>query len=271
MGYELRATVMQLDRYKSKQFVGFIDPRFDCDDLRLLLEEPSGVGRFEGAEQIPTRPGRVVYRITIESQRGPCTVYTHLLMNTRLRETLRPPQAYTVLRTGRKMLTYGLPTSRVLAAVRPRWMPLNRTSFVVTLEIPDAVPLSRLEPDEFGGRIGGFKKLHLIRQIATQTAWMHAHGFYHKDLIAQNILVARRRSTPVIWFVGLGRAGIAYYRPPFFRQWRWASDLLALMKSDVRAINERDRVVFLETYLRALGPERGADLVKRILLRRLKE
>ena len=262
---------MELERYRSKRFVGYIDPQFDCDDLRLLLQDPNEIPKFEGAERIPTRPGRVVYRITIESQRGPCLVYTHLLMNTRLRETFRPPQAFTVLRTGRRMLSYGLPTSRVLAAVRPRWMPLNRTSFVVTLAIPDAVPLSTLEPDEFRGRIGGFKKLNLIRQIATQTAWMHAHGFYHKDLIAQNILVGRRRSTPVIWFVGLGRAGIVYYLPPFVRQWRWASDLLALMKSDVRAINERDRVVFLETYLRALGPERGAELVKAILLRRLRE
>jgi hypothetical protein len=262
---------MQLDRYKSGRYVGFIDPRFDCDDLRLLLDDPHGVEAFEGAERIPTRPGRVVYRITIESQRGACDVYTHLLTNTSVRETLRPPQAFTVLRTGRKMLKYGLPTSRVLAAVRPRWVPVNRTSFVVTLAIPDAVPLSALEADEFRGRIGGFKKLNLIRQIATQTAWMHAHGFYHKDLIAQNILVGRRRSTPVIWFVGLGRAGISFYLPPLVRQWRWASDLLALMRSDMRAINERDRVVFLETYLRALGPDRGAELVKTILLRRLGE
>lgn len=262
---------MQLDRYKSRRFVGFIDPRFDCDDLRLLLENPLVVGEFEGAVRIPTRPGRTVHRITIESQRGPCEVYTHLLANTSLRETLRPPQAYTVLRTGRKMLSAGLPTSRVLAAVRPRWVPVNRTSFVVTLAISDAVPLSSLEADEFNGRIGGFKKLNLIRQIATQTAWMHAHGFYHKDLIAQNILVGRRRATPVIWFVGLGRAGIVRFLPPLFRQWRWASDLMALMGSEIRAINERDRAVFLETYLRALGPERGAELVKNILLRRMKE
>jgi tRNA A-37 threonylcarbamoyl transferase component Bud32 len=261
---------MQLERYKSRRFVGYVDPRFDCDDLRLLLEDPYDVGKFEGAERVPTRPGRVVHCITIESQRGPCEVYTHLLTNTKLREMLRKPQAFTVLRTGRRMLKFGLPTSRVLAAVRPRWSPLNRTSFVVTLAITDAVPLSALEPDEFHGGIGGFKKLHLIRQIATQTAWMHAHGFYHKDLIAQNILVGRRRSTPVIWFVGLGRAGIAAFRPPFLREWQWASDLLALMRSEVKAINERDRVVFLETYLRALGPERGAELVKAILLRRLK-
>lgn len=262
---------MQLDRYKTKRFIGYIDPRFDCDDLRLLLEDPFDVGKFEGAELVPTRPGRTVHRLAIESPRGHCEVYTHLLTNRRLRETFRSPQAFTVLRTGRKMLKCGLPTSRVLAAVRPRWFPLNRASFVVTLAIPDAIPLSALEPDEFRGHVGGFKKLNLIRQIATQTAWMHAHGFYHKDLIAQNILVARRRATPVIWFVGLGRAGIAPFLPPVIRQWRWASDLIALMRSDVRAISDRDRVVFLETYLRALGTERGAELVKAILLRRMRE
>lgn len=260
---------MQLDRYSSKRFVGYIDPRFDCGDLRLLLEDPFDVGHFDGAELVPTREGRVVHRIAIESPRGHVDVYTHLLLNTKLRESFRAPQAYTVMRTGRKMLKYGLPTSRVLAAVRPRWVPLNRTSFVVTLAIPDAIPLSALEPDEFRGHVGGFKKLNLIRQIATQTAWMHAHGFYHKDLIAANILVARRRSTPVIWFVGLGRAGVATGYPPLARQWRWASDLIALMRSDVRAIDERDRVVFLETYLRALGKDRGAELVKAILLRRM--
>jgi hypothetical protein len=262
---------MKLERYKTSHYVGWIDPRFDCDDLRLLLENPGAVGTFEGAEPIPGRPGRTMHRITISSPSGPCLVYTHLLVNRRIVEMLRPPKAYSVLRTGRKMLACGLPTSRVLAAVRPRWMPLNRSSFAVTLGIPDAVPLSMLEPDEFRGRIGGFKKLHLIRQIATQTAWMHAHGFYHKDLVAQNILVARRRETPVIWFVGLSQTGIIFWRPPYVRQWRWASDLLALMRSEIRAINARDRVVFLETYLRALGPERGAETVKKILLRRMEE
>jgi hypothetical protein len=262
---------MLLERYRSKLFVGWIDPRFDCDDLRLLLEDPLDVGRYEGAERVAARPGRIVHRVSISTPTGTSTVYTHLLVNEQFRETLRPPQAYTVLRTGRKMLACGLPTARVLAAVRPRWVPLNRTSFAVTLAIPDAVPLSTLDADEFVGRIGGFKKLNLIRQIATQTAWMHAHGFYHKDLIAQNILVGRRRSTPVIWFVGLGRAGIVRWRPPYLRQWRWASDLLALMRSEIPAINERDRIVFLETYLRALGPERGADTVKKILLRRMEE
>lgn len=260
---------MQLIRYKSARYVGFVDPRFDCEDLRLLIEHQGEVGEFEGAERVPTRPGREVYRIEISSARGPCLVYTHLLMNRRMRELFRPPQAYTVLKTGRRMLSCGLPTSRVLAAVRPRWMPLNWTSFAVTLAIPEAVPLSILEPDEFRGRIGGFAKLRLIRQIANQTAWMHAHGFFHKDLIAQNILVANRRSTPVVWFVGLGRAGSAEWLPPYLRQWRWASDLLALMRSDVAAITDRDRAVFLETYLRALGPRRGSGLVRKILMRRL--
>lgn len=262
---------MQLERYKSKRFVGYIDPRFDCDDLRLLVEHAYDVGHFDGAEHVPARPGRTVHRIAIDSPRGACLVYTHLLVNTSVRETLRAPQAYTVLRTGRKMLACGVPTHRVLAAVRPRWVPFNRTSFAVTLAIPEAIPLTALEPDEFRGRLGGFKKLNLVRQIATQAAWMHAHGFYHKDLIAQNILVARRRATPVVWFVGLGRAGIVNWRPPVLRQWRWASDLLGLMKSEIRAISDRDRVVFLETYLRALGQERGAEMVKFILLRRLKE
>ncbi len=262
---------MQLDRFKSSRFVGFVDPRFDCDDLRLLLADPHGVGGYLGAERIPTRPGRVVHRIEIAAPRGSCQIYTHLLINSRVREMFRAPQAYTVLRTGRLMLACGLPTSRVIAAVRPRFRPLNMTSFAVTLAIPDAVPLSSLEADEFRGRIGGFKKLHLIRQIATQTAWMHAHGFYHKDLVAQNVLIQRRRSTPVIWFVGLGRAGVANWLPPYLRQRRWASDLLALMRSDIKAINERDRAVFLETYLRALGSERGADIVKASLIRQLGE
>lgn len=262
---------MQLDRYKSARYVGFVDPRFDGEDLRLLLESPREVGEFEGAERVPARPGREVFRLAITTERGPCSVYTHLLMNSALREAFRPPQAYTVLRTGRRMLSCGLPTSRVIAAVRPRWVPLNLTSFAVTLAIPDAVPLSMLEADEFRGRLGGFKKLQLLRQIATQTAWMHAHGFYHKDLIAQNILVANRRSTPVVWFVGLGRAGVVRWLPPVLRQRRWASDLLALMRSEVRAINDRDRAVFLETYLRALGPQRGANIVRSILLRRLRE
>lgn len=262
---------MQLDRFKSSRFVGFVDPRFDCDDLRLLLADPHGVGGYLGAERIPTRPGREVHRIEISAPRGSCQIYTHLLINSRVREMFRAPQAYTVLRTGRLMLACGLPTSRVIAAVRPRFRPLNTTSFAVTLAIPDAVPLSSLEADEFRGRIGGFKKLHLIRQIATQTAWMHAHGFYHKDLVAQNVLIQRRRSTPVIWFVGLGRAGVANWLPPYLRQRRWASDLLALMRSDIKAINERDRAVFLETYLRALGSERGADIVKASLIRQLGE
>lgn len=257
---------MQLDRYSSRSYVGYIDPRFDCEDLRLLIEHAKDVETFEGAERVPARPGRIVHRLEISTARGPAYVYTHLLRNDSFVETFRRPQAFTVLRTGRRMLACGLPTARVLAAVRPAWVLVNRTSFVVTLAIRDAVPLSSLEESDFSGRIGRFKKLNLIRQIATQTAWMHAHGFFHKDLIAPNILVASRRSTPMVWFVGLGRAGSARWMPPYWRHRRWALDLLALMRSDIAAISERDQAVFLETYLRALGPARGARLVRALLL-----
>lgn len=260
---------MQLVRFKSSRYVGYLDPRFDSADLRTLLESPEEVGEFEGAERIPTRPGREVHRISIETPRGRIEVYTHLLINRRLAETFRNPQAYSVLWTGRRMLANGVPTSRVLGAVRRTWNPFNRTSFAVTLAIPDAVPLSMLAADEFVGKLGGFNKLTLIRQIATQTAWMHAHGFFHKDLIAQNILVAHRGSTPMVWFVGLGRAGFAGWLPPYWLQRRWALDLLALMQSDIQAINERDRAVFLETYLRALGSHRGAEIVRSVLTNRL--
>jgi hypothetical protein len=235
---------MHLDRYKSGRYKGFIDPRFDGEGLRRLLVDPEAVGDIDGAELVPTRPGRVVHRLNVETPRGDCLVYTHLLCN-----------------------RCGLFTARVIAAIWPRWLPLNRTSFAVTLAIPDAVPLSSLKPDEFHGRVGGFGKTQLVRQIARQTAWMHAHGFFHKDLIAQNILVARRRSTPMIWFVGLGRAGSVRWMPPPVRPFRWAADIKALMRSEVAAFNDRDRAVFLETYLRAMGKTPGSQLVRRILAR----
>ena len=43
--------------------------------------------------------------------------------------------------------------------------------------------------------------------------------------------------------------------------------VLALMQSEIAAISDRDRAVFLETYLRALGPVRGSRLVRAFLLR----
>jgi tRNA A-37 threonylcarbamoyl transferase component Bud32 len=258
---------MHLLRYKSGGYVGYIDPRYDGDDLRALLADPAGIGARPGAERIPTRPDREVFRLTIETPRGPCDVYTHLLMNTRLAETFRTPQALTVLRTARRMLAHGLPTARVLAAVRPRWVAFNRTSFAVTLAIRDAVPLSALEAEDFTGRVGGFRKSQLIRQVAGATAWMHLHGFYHRDLIAPNILIGRRQSMPVVWFVGLGRAGRAVWLPPYVRQLRWAADLRALMQSEVQAFNERDRAVFLETYLRALGHSPGTSIIRLLLAR----
>jgi hypothetical protein len=196
-------------------------------------------------------------------------VYTHLLMNRKIVETVRVPQAYTVLRTGRRMLSCGLPTSRVLAAIRPRWFPLNRNSFAITLGIRDAVPLSTLEPSDFHGRDGGYNKLYLIRQIAVQTAWLHLHGFYHKDLIAPNILVASRRPTPMVWFVGLGRAGSVRWMPSPLRRRRWTNDLLALMRSDIKVINDRDRAVFLETYLRSMDSDRTAEVIREVIRREI--
>jgi hypothetical protein len=258
---------MKLEPFKSSGFVGFVDPRYDGADLRLLLEDPYRVGDVEGADRVPTRPGREVFRLEIDTARGAVVVYTHLLMNAKLLESFRRPQALQVLRTGRRMLMSGLPTSRVIAAVRPRWMPLNRTSFAVTLAIRDAVPLSSLEPDEFTGRVGGFKKSQLIRQVASATAWMHVHGFYHKDLIAQNILIGRRHSTPTVWIVGLGRAGHSIWLPPYLRQLRWAADLRALMRSEVQAFNDRDRGIFLETYFRCLGHAPGKGLMRALLSR----
>jgi hypothetical protein len=258
---------MKLEHFTSDHFVGYIDPRYDGHDLRRMLESPHRVGEFDGADRVPTRPGREVYRLEIETARGRVFVYTHLLMNRKVLETFRRPQAYQVLRTGRRMLMSGLPTSRVIAAVRPRWIPFNRTSFAVTLAIRDAVPLSSLEADEFTGRVGGFKKSQLIRQVAGATAWMHVHGFYHRDLIAQNILVGRRHSTPTVWIVGLGRAGHSIWLPPYLRQLRWAADLRALMRSDVQAFSDRDRTVFLETYLRCLGHAPGKRLIRALLAR----
>lgn len=258
---------MHLARFKSDRYVGYIDPRYDGEALRELLVDPDSIGLREGAELVPTRPGRIVHRLEIDTPRGRQLVYTHLLQNTSLAETARPPQAYTVLKTARRMLACGLPTSRVLAAVRPRWVLVNRTSFCVTLAIRDGVPLSSLEPDEFIGRVGGFRKSQLIRQVASATAWMHIHGFCHRDLVAQNILIARKHATVTVWFVGLGRARRCDWMPPYLRQLRWAADLRALMRSDLRAFNERDRLVFLETYLRALGRRPGVWLIRRILTR----
>lgn len=258
---------MRFSAYKGGGLVGYLDPRYDGEGLRRLLADPARIGDLPGAESVPTRPGREVYRLEIDAPHGSVLVYTHLLKNTRFVETFRRPQALQVLRTAKRMLMTGLPTSRVIAAVRPQWNPLNRTSFAVTLAIRDAVPLSSLKPDEFSGRVGGFKKSQLIRQVASATAWMHVHGFYHKDLIAQNILVGRRHSTPTVWFVGLGRAGHSPWLPPYFRQVRWASDLRALMRSDLEAFSDRDRAIFLETYLRSIGHSPGRRLIRALLAR----
>jgi hypothetical protein len=258
---------MNLEPFASARYVGYLDPRYDGEGLRRILEDPYLVPSLDGAESVPARPGREVHRLEIETARGNVFVYTHLLTNSKLVESFRRPQAMQVLRTGRRMLMSGLPTSRVIAAVRPRWVPLNRTSFAVTLAIRDAVPLSSLAPDEFNGRIGGYKKSQLIRQVASATAWMHVHGFYHRDLIAQNILIGRRQSTPTVWIVGLGRAGHSIWLPPYLRQVRWAADLRALMRSDVQAFNERDRTVFLEIYMRCLGHAPGKGLMRMLLSR----
>src|ERR1043166_7321455 len=112
---------MNLERYKSRDFVGYLDPRYDGEGLRCLLADPRQVANLSGAERVPARADREVHRLEIETPRGPVFVYTHLLRNTKLIETLRRPQALQVLRTGRRMLMSGLPTSRVLAAIRPRW------------------------------------------------------------------------------------------------------------------------------------------------------
>jgi tRNA A-37 threonylcarbamoyl transferase component Bud32 len=257
---------MQLSRFKSDRYVGYVDPRYDGAELRALLAEPDSVCAM-GAELVGERPGRVVYRLEIDTPRGRQQIYTQKLVNGRAVDAIRVPQAYTMLRTSRRMLACGLPTSRAIAAVRPRGVPVNRTSYCVTLAIRDSVPLSSLEPGEFAGRLGGFRKSQLIRQVASATAWMHLHGFYHRDLIAQNILIAHKHATITVWFVGLGRAGRADWMPPYVRQLRWAADLKALMRSEVQAFNERDRAVFLETYLRALGRSPGVGLIRRILAR----
>src|SRR5687767_12084996 len=104
---------MQLTRFRSDRYVGFVDPRYDGDELRALLAEPDAVCA-RGAELVGERPGRVVHRLEIDTPRGRQQVYTQKLMNTSAIETLRVPQAYTMLRTSRRMLACGLPTSRAI-------------------------------------------------------------------------------------------------------------------------------------------------------------
>src|SRR6187397_1058498 len=111
---------MQLSRFRSDRYIGYVDAHYDGEALRAILSDPESVATREGAVLIPTRPGRTVHRVEIETPQGSAVVYTHLLVNTRWWETIRPAQAFTVLSTARRMLACGLPTSRVIAAVRPR-------------------------------------------------------------------------------------------------------------------------------------------------------
>jgi heptose I phosphotransferase len=123
-------------------------------------------------------------------------------------------------------------------------------SFLITVAIPDAVPLDdylRQLYDAHGDAAVWQTKRKLIRKIAELARRLHHHGFHHKDFYLCHVFV--NHETPVagpLALIDLQRLG----RARFFRR-RWVvKDLAALNYSATPDFTTAtDRLRFVMAYL----------------------
>jgi tRNA A-37 threonylcarbamoyl transferase component Bud32 len=153
-------------------------------------------------------------------------------------------------RAAHVLLARGVPTPMPVACAEKRRARVLRESFLITHNIAQAMPLSKLFPDAGPGTGGGrpVDKADLIRRAALLVRTMHERGIWHRDLKAANILLQQiPGSATRFYLTDLDGVRIKDAVRPAER----IRDLARLNRSLIGspALSARDRLHFLQWYL----------------------
>ena len=162
-------------------------PRLDIDRSR----HPEHLSK---AEFVKDNTVRTVMRAQSPAAPGAPLLYVKRFklksLGRKLRALAMPTRAAHEWRIGRALQRDGIPTCRVLATASRRSGPFCQEAFLISEEIPGAIPLSEyLRSTDLAL---DFKK-QLIGELAALVVRMLEAGYYHRDLHAGNVLIAPHR------------------------------------------------------------------------------
>ncbi len=118
-----------------------------------------------------------------------------------------------------------------------------RRAFIVTRAIPDALPLPQFLAEKTPDRK---TRAELLQQLAAMTRRTHEARFFHRDLVARNVLVTRSESGQLkLWWIDCPRGGFA----EFATRAGAIKDLASLDKSAVQnQFTRSERLQFFLLY-----------------------
>ncbi len=156
------------------------------------------------------------------------------------------------------MRVRGLPTPEALAFVEPLSAAGARSSYLVVVARPTALPLDRYVETRFGSSAGRGRagRDDFLRRLADQVRRLHLAGVHHHDLKANNVLVREPEGGCEFELVDLDRVSFASAMPAEARM----VNLAQLNAATPGALTRSDRLRWLRWYAvgRAAFPDRRA-------------
>ena len=156
-------------------------------------------------------------------------------------------------RLGHALLDRGISTPRPLVAVVPRFAGIGRVCFIATEWLEDAVTADGyLQQLRVHNVIDRDKRLKAAaRSLGVLLGKMHRHGFRHRDLKAQNVMLRDRSGKIESFVIDLDGAAASKYTNRSVRVRNLARLVIDLNADPL--LSEIHRLVFISAYLREVG------------------
>jgi serine/threonine protein kinase len=168
----------------------------------------------------------------------------------RVKSIYRPPIGERVLRASLELSKKGFFTATVIAYGYLRKLKMVEYSFVVTLELEKALPLSIYIQQAFvllPTKDKLYAKRNFIKILANEIKRMHENHIFHSDLRADNIMIRNNSGRKEIYFIDhdkpTGNLGSKD------EQKKRLKNLFQLNKFSTPEITNTDRMRFFESYV----------------------
>lgn len=239
------------NRFKSKDWIGWIDAGFDSPSLRKILEQPEALQQQPGRQAILECAARRIHRFSLP-EFPQVQLLGQYFQNPSLFRLWRPAAAPKLMRISRQLRKRDLLVPSVVASIRPRGSWWNRRSFAVMAELPFVYELTAGRGHQLPIHPLFPKPLEkLAAPLAATIARWHDGGIAHGDLKSRHVLVQSRDLENFdIYLADLERTMRLRAFPRPVREAYFLRDLVQLMGSLGIHATTSFRELFLEHYFR---------------------
>jgi serine/threonine protein kinase len=233
-------------------------------ELQAVLLGPNGVRleewqRAGKAHVVKHGPHRTVYRVALAGLSFYLKHYRVTHIGTRLKQLFRPPKARLEFQRAIEVAARNVATAAPLAMGERQVSPVARESFLITKTLENTEPISSFIRDTLF-RFGPGRAVRLRQRLAAGlgefVAHLHNRGITHRDLHADNILVALDpQDQPQLYLIDLHDVEVG---EPL--DWRASRDnLILLNRFFILRVDRPDRHRFWQAYLHARAIAGCAD------------